>query len=61
MKDIMFLKELKTLEKWAESFECDGECDLQPPHKMCRECIASEALNSIGDILAAALEEGNPS
>jgi hypothetical protein len=46
---------LEKLEKYADTDECDGECDMYSPYKKCPECAARSALNEIGGIATAAI------
>jgi len=34
---------------------CDGECDLERPHIVCRGCKATQALNEAGELFTTAL------
>ena len=46
---------LEKLEKYAETDECNGDCDMYSPYKKCPECAARSALNEIGGIATAAI------
>jgi len=46
---------IELLRKIADQDNCDGDCDLEYPHKRCQECEARSALNEIGEIARNAL------
>jgi len=52
-----YFTRLKKLEKLSDKDECDGECDMKPPYEQCKECLASETLNVIADMLREFDEE----
>jgi hypothetical protein len=51
----MMKTQIEILQRRADKCECDGECDLNPPHIECRECKATRALNEAGELFTDAL------
>lgn len=41
----------------ADQDNCDGDCDLEPPHKECPECLARSVINECGEIFGNVLSE----
>lgn len=48
-------KEYELLWERADQDNCEGNCDLKPPHKKCPECAAREAINDCSEIRDVAL------
>ena len=48
--------DIQKLQELAIQDNCDGECDLEPPHQKCPECEARHTLNEIGEIARDALK-----
>jgi len=53
----MFENELGKLDILANQDTCNGDCDLETPHKRCRECTARSTINAVGELLRNALLE----
>ena len=41
----------------ADKDNCDGDCDLEPPHNRCAECLARSALNDLGEMCGQLIDE----
>ena len=46
---------IRVLQERADWDDCDGDCDLEPPHVECRSCKAIRALNDAGVLFREAL------
>lgn len=50
-------KDNERLWKLADQDNCDGDCDLETPHKRCVECLARSALNDLGEMRGQLIDE----
>lgn len=50
-------KDYKRLWELADKDNCDGDCDLEPPHNRCAECLARSALNDLGEMRGQLMDE----
>lgn len=50
-------KDQERLWELADQDNCEGNCDLEPPHKQCAECLARSVINECGEIFGDATRE----
>lgn len=49
-------KNWERLWELADGDKCEGNCDLEPPHKQCPECLATGVINECGELLDGVLD-----